>query len=139
MRHHSRTNWPLLVIAIVALALVAAVPSAPGNPWKGAWWSIDVPDGSLQRVVFGGQGYFSFIDWGASVCGLDGNGEPLYAARIVGRADEVTPTTFTGFAPVVCMTHPPSVWDPNFPFAWTYDSVTNTLWDGRVTWTRTKP
>jgi len=136
-------KWLLLIIiSVVALSLTAAIPTTgPSSPWRGAWWSIDIYDGSLQKVVFGGgsQGLFNYIDWGASVCGTDTNGNPLYAAHASGVADTVNGTSFTGSAPVVCMTHPPTTFDPNFPFSWTYDPATDTLSGFSSTWTRTRP
>lgn len=142
MNPNYQKKWLLLIIiSVVALSLTAAIPTTgPSSPWRGAWWSIDV-DGSLQKVVFGGgsQGQFNYIDWGASVCGTDTNGNPLYAAHASG-AGTVDGTSFTGSAPVVCMTHPPTTLYTNFPFSWTYYPATDTLLDGYgITWTRTHP
>lgn len=135
-------RWTLLAIAVGAIALLAATPtSGPPSPWQGTWWSIDPYDGSLVRVTFGGdhRGHFNYIDWGASVCGTDAEGDPLYAARAAGWAANVDATSFEGSAPVVCITHPPFVWDPSWTFGWTYDPATNTLSDGTGIWTRTRP
>jgi hypothetical protein len=142
MNPNYQKKWLLLIIiSVVALSLTAAIPTTgPSSPWRGAWWSIDV-DGSLQKVVFGGgsQGQFNYIDWGASVCDTDTNGHPLYAAHASGVAETVDAISFTGFAPLVCMTHPPYTYDPDRPFSWTYNSATDTLWDGYSPWTRTHP
>ena len=137
----SQARWPVLLTIIVAAALIAAVPgTAPGNPWTGAWWSIDPYDGSLQWVVFGGGGpeRFNVFDWGATVCGTDENGN-LYAVHIAGWATQVDATSFAGSAPIVCMAHPPFVWAESWDFSWTFDPQTNTLWDGGSMWTRTRP
>ena len=132
----------LIIISIVALSLTAAVPNkGPSDPWRGTWWSIDPFDNSLQKVVFtgGGLGKFNFIDWGASVCGKDVNGNPIYAAQASGNAVTVDATSFNGVAPLICKTHPPSIWDPSFPFTWTYDAQNDTLSGFSATWTRSHP
>ncbi len=130
----------LIIVSVVAFSLIAATSAkGPSDPWKGTWWSIDPADGSLQKVVFAGQRQFKYIDYGASVCEKDINVNPLYAAHASGDADTVTATLFSGYAPVICMAHPPYIWNQNWPFAWTYDPATNTLLDGYSTWTRTRP
>jgi hypothetical protein len=143
MNPNYQKKWLLLIIiSVVALSLTAAIPTTgPSSPWRGAWWSIDPFDDSLQKVVFGGgsQGRFNYIDWGASVCGTDINDNPLYAAHASGVAETVDGTLFEGFAPVVCMTHPPYTWEQSRRFSWTYDPATDTLSDGLSIWTRTLP
>ena len=131
----------LIIVSVVAFSLIAAISAkGPSDPWKGTWWSIDPADGSLQKVVFAGQGQFNYIDYGASVCGVDNNGNPIYAAHASGDADTVDATLFNSSAPVVCMAHPPFIWSQDFPFSWTYNPASDTLSDSSAAiWTRTRP
>jgi hypothetical protein len=143
MNPNYQKKWLLLIIvSIVALGLTAAIPAkGPASPWRGTWWSIDPFDGSLQKVVFTGQDRFIYIDFGASVCGKDSNGNPIYAAHSSGLADTVDDSSFIGSGPIICMTHPPYIWSQDFPFSWTYVPATDTLLDDglQTIWTRTRP
>lgn len=127
----------LLVFMVFLLTLVAANPyKSQSNPWKGKWWSIDL-DGSLQSVVFLGSNQFKYVDRGATICGVDQEGIPLYRADGRGSGS-ISDLSFTGTTTLRCLTHPPYVWGEH-TFVWTYDPATNTITDGFTTYTRSRP
>lgn len=134
----------LFAIAIVSLIVLAAAIPRARNPWTGKWWGIDLYDNSLQSVVFhGGNGLggyigFKYVDRGASVCGVDSYGTPLYKADARGTG-QITGLNFVGLADIRCLTHPPYIWAEDFTFNWIYDPINNTISDGVNTYSRIKP
>jgi hypothetical protein len=139
MKKH-RKFVPLLASAaslLIAAVLVVGAAAAP-DPFKGKWHSIDV-DGSYQTLVIGGGPgstyHVRYHDYGASVCGVDGTGAPLYAASAVGSLS-ASGTVLAGRLPVYCLASPRYLFeDPDTYFEFEY--VAGTLVDihGGVVWT----
>ncbi|MBM4431769.1 MAG: hypothetical protein FJ026_15705 [Chloroflexi bacterium] len=73
----------LALLLTLALATVSHAALPPARGFAGAWTSIDV-DGSHQRLVIQpvrrpwGTYSLAYFDDGASVCGCDAAGKPLY-------------------------------------------------------------
>ncbi len=144
----------VLCLALALLALTAGVASAaaPQAPFVGSWEAIDGdfdgdgipegPDGSYMRLVLarggGDKFYFNYLDFGASCCGKDPYGEPLYAAQVMGWVTLVGENELDGQAPLYCLAHPRYEPPAISPLAvhYVYDPATDTLFDGWVTWRR---
>jgi hypothetical protein len=144
--NNRRVRFVLLLITLISLILLAA--STPNksnpNPWRGKWWSID-QDNSLQSIVFhggynsGGSVGFNYIDRGASMCGLDELGVPIFKADARGSGT-VSGNTFTGQGNIRCLAKPPYIGLENRTFVWTYDPATNSISDRHNnTYIRSKP
>jgi hypothetical protein len=133
---------PLLASAIsllIAATLVIGASAANPDPLKGTWYSVDT-DGSNQILrVGGGPGvshHVVYYDDGASVCGLDSEGNFLAAASAVGALG-ATGNTLSGLMPVYCLASPRYLWDLDAYFELTYQPGTDTLLDIHgLTWTR---
>ena len=130
-----------LWIGLVVLALLVAVPTAfavpADKPFVGTWESTDI-DGSYQKLNIGGgpEKYnLHLVDKGASVCGLDDNGMPMYAFQANGKGTASGFHLDTHFEAAYCMTSPKTLWG-SFDGWFDYDPGSDTLWDGWVTWTR---
>lgn len=128
-----------LIVALVAALSVTAAPiasAAQDGGFTGAWSSVDL-DGSHQQLLIrnsvGGYGLVWFDD-GASICGKDANGKPIYPAIGTGQgnADNYILQMNVRFW---CLSHPPAYWGM-VGVDFTYDPVTDTLWDGWVRWHR---
>lgn len=130
------TRWVWIGIALLLLLTLTAA-KGPDYPWQGKWWSIDPFDDSLQSVVFLGGSRFKYVDRGASICGKDEYGLPIYRADAMAQGT-ISGYTFTGTAALRCLAGPPYIWGEH-TFVWTYDPATNTISDGFSDYTRTKP
>jgi hypothetical protein len=132
-----------LVLAVTVLLSVIALgvyASPPGQPFTGVWESIDAFDGSQQRMAItpvgrGAAGYhLAYRDYGASACGVDANGQPLYAAIGTGTASAAGNTLNTEFE-IWCLGRPRwslGMWSSSLD----YDAATDTLrdtWGGLTT------
>ncbi len=124
----------LLAAALVLLVSILSVQSALAqrDPFIGAWTSIDLADGSSQRLTIGGGPggtyHFTYRDDGASLCGVDpANGAPLYAANATGTL-VASGNTLSGDRLIYCLAKP-HVFLENFPLNLTYDPVADTLSD----------
>ncbi len=129
----------LSVAMVTAFVAAVAVPAgaAPPSPFTGAWTSIDI-DGSSQRLTIGGgpAPRVQLLDDGASVCGLDENGDPIWAARATGRA-AVAGDVLTVDLDLYCLARPTYFLDTFAGLEYTYDAGTDTLTDGLgVVWSR---
>jgi hypothetical protein len=134
----------LLVIFVGLVLLIAASPAftaaakPSAKPFVGAWEAIDV-DGSYMKLNIGGgtgnQYNLHLIDFGASVCGKDANGQPIYAFQAKGNGTAVGNHMDISFTNAYCMKSPK---EPYGDFAsWLdYDPASETMWDGWVTWKR---
>lgn len=144
----------IAVVVVVASAVLFAAPSQAGapSPFTGHWEGInEVPDdpnlGDDSRMIIninaGPDGHFNvvFRDFGASSCGLDDQGEPLYAGQAIRRATVDGNDLLVygqggnglGNGDLWCMARPPFVLsegsqEPSL-FV-TYDPATDTLSDG---------
>ncbi len=130
----------LLLSAILAAAvftLVAAQASAcpPPRPFVGAWEAIDLDGSHMQTSIGGGRnGEYHIVafDAGASVCGLDASGQPLYAAMAIatGQADG---NVLHAELPLWCLSHPRRFWGMASDDL-IYDPGADTLFFWGVTW-----
>ena len=140
MKHIFGTLILSAFILLLVASLAAPIAVQAGSPFNGAWWAIDVPDGSYMKLMIGGGGRANkfnvhYIDFGASVCGKDANDQPLYAATISGKGKANGNTLDVGVVSIYCLAHPKYVWGTtNMWFE--YNPATDTLWDGWVTWHR---
>ncbi len=103
----------------------------------GKWQSIDI-DGSNQTldITLEADGSYSFalFDDGASACGLDASGNPLYAFNGNGNGTATGLTLTASGASGICDTTGEVI---NFDSTFTYDPASDTLTDGiGVSWTR---
>lgn len=137
----------IAVVAVVASAVLLAAPSqadAP-SPFTGHWEGIDEFDDSrmIINISAGANGRFQvfFKDFGASACGLDDDGEPLYAGQATWRATAdgndllvyARGGNGVGNGDLWCMANPPFVLveGPEEPSVFViYDPVTDSLTDG---------
>lgn len=135
-------KWFSAALAVVISALLAltlfrtAGAAPPGSPFTGVWQSTDV-DYSHQTLAIGGvASYHVWLhDDGASVCGQDAYGVPLYAANGLGTGRATGNTLLVTLA-ITCLSRP-SVFYGNVPVAYTYNPSTDTLTDQiGVVWSR---
>lgn len=127
----------ILALALMIASFGLASAAAP-NPFLGAWESIDL-DGSYQVLMLGGDPGdlvgVRYHDYGASVCGVDGEGEPIYQAFGMGSGSRSGDTLTVSFD-LRCMAAPP-YYQGTHAFEYTYDAGSDTItdWVG-VVWER---
>jgi hypothetical protein len=100
---------------VAATEVSKAEPQEPAAPGflkaVGRWESIDEADNSYQTLEItdlgGGRFRVVYRDQGASACGTNDAGEPLFEASIEWEA-KTSDNELTGSAAVVCATDPPS-------------------------------
>ena len=129
----------IILLALISTAVVSKASAAPPTaPYVGRWESIDL-DGSYQTLTISGGKNLHNIDYrdnGASLCGLDENGDPLYAASFRGKLTS-DGLTLSGTVDVYCLTRPPSQLFENFYVEYTYQPENDTLIDGSgLIWNR---
>ncbi len=117
--------------ALVLSGVIAPAAAAKQDPFVGTWYSVDIFDNSNQSLsVGGGPGniyHVQYGDDGASLCGIDAEGVPLYAGVAKGEFTAVG-TLLAGTLPVRCLAKPSYILG-NFDFSFTYDSATDTMTD----------
>jgi hypothetical protein len=137
---------PLLLVLALLTILVAApsVQAAKPSVFVGSWTSNDPapPDGdgsTLYLTISAGTTVsVTFIDAYGTICTRSelGYDAPTnwFSSRLTGTV--VGNDLFTEWVTARCgpLVFPTGEWGPG-P-TWTYDSGTNTLWDGSVTWHR---
>lgn len=127
------------VILLLVLALLTGTVLA-ASPFVGVWKSIDPFDGSKQTLAIkplDGKFAFQYVDKGASICGVDDEGQPLYAATGKGYGT-VDGDVFSGRMKLFCLE--PEIWFVGaFDVSFTYLPESDTLFDpyGAV-WQRTR-
>ena len=143
----------VLLTAISVTLLTASPAAADVSPFVGHWEAVnevpgdsDLGDGSrmILNISADRNGTVSvfFKDFGASACGTDANGEPLFAGQFKsqGIIDGNSLSTYgrggsgVGNGAIWCMASTPfelftAPTEPT-PFVVTYDPVTDTLSDG---------
>jgi hypothetical protein len=123
-------------LAAVVLAVAMAAPVAAGDSFTGHWEATDTDGSNMTLDIWAtGARYRTVLyDDGGSVCGVfDEDGNPTVGAVVwgTGTATGVTLTVpFTG----KCVTNGARPFRGTSTFE--YDSGTDTLWDGSVTWHR---
>ena len=136
-RQKQLTSYAVVIATVVALLSISIASAAP-SPFMGFWRSVDI-DGSNQTLLITpgpGSSYRLFLfDRGASVCGLDPSGNPLYAATARGRGT-VSGMTLAGSFNVWCLSRPTTFWGSS-GFVFTYNPGSDTLTDTvGVIWNR---
>jgi hypothetical protein len=126
-----------LLLAIIPAFSSLAAPAA--KPFVGGWEAVDV-DGSYMKLSISGGGKdiynVHYIDFGASVCGKDENGQPIYSFQAKGDGVVTGYHMDVHYPAAYCMTSPKQLWG-SLDGWFDYDPATDTLWDGWVTWRRT--
>jgi hypothetical protein len=91
----------------------------------------------MKLTIGGGPAHYNprYVDFGASVCGLDADGQPIYAFRANGDGTSTANDLDADYPAAYCMKSPKELWG-SFSATYTYDPSNDTLWDGWVTWTR---
>lgn len=130
----------LLVLTLLAMLLAAPAAQAAGkSPFTGAWTGNDPapPDGdgsTLYLTISGGKTLrVTFIDTFGSICDNFGAPTNVFASRLIGSASgDTLDATFTAAR---CG---PVFFDflAGEPVTYEYDSATDTLSDGFVTFHR---
>jgi hypothetical protein len=139
-----RSKWLIISLVVIAISLLAVLPAgAARGPWRGPWFNLDL-DGSHQVVYFVGQPTAPFVrytDWGASVCGVDENDEPLYRATLQGSGTLLAGGNSLRFeSPIKCWAHPPFNLDFHWSIIFTYNAEMDILFDNYGgEWFRYKP
>jgi hypothetical protein len=130
----------LVVTLLFSMAAPGVEAAPPGRPFAGAWESIDPWDLSRQQMVITAVGralkgyHVVYRDFGASVCGVGPQGQPLYAAAGIGAGSATGSTLNTELA-IWCLARPRSFWG-TIGSSLTYDATTDTLnetWGGKTT------
>jgi hypothetical protein len=137
-RQKQITGQAIILATVVALLTISVASAAPPSPFVGFWKSVDI-DGSNQTLLIspapGNSNRLFLFDRGATVCGLDSSGNPLYPATARGRG-AVSGSDLSGTWNVWCLSRPVTFYG-NVGFNFTYDSGADTLTDGiGVVWHR---
>lgn len=108
--------------------------------YVGTWRSGDI-DGSNQTLrIWLDSGIYQ-VEWfddAASVCGLDGAGDPVYPATLTGTGSVLGTGGLSLNITGVCDDGAGTAVGP-FVVPFIYDPATDTLDDGTLTWTRVSP
>lgn len=139
-----RTASLVISISLLLGIVIFVVPvGAERSPFVGSWWSIDVDD-SYQRMAIGGGKnvrHVNYFDDGATVCGVDEYGVPLYPARARGTSVEAG-NILTVTLDLWCFAKPP-FFSGTYTMSLTYNPSNDTLvqyvpppWDDYVIWFR---
>jgi hypothetical protein len=126
---------PLGLATLLLLGAVPAVQAAPPNSFTGAWTSTDPVDGSTQYATVSGGDVvkITYTDLYASVCVNSGAATTVFSSIIVGTASG--DTIEGAFASARCG----SLYFDTLvgsPVTLYYDSATDTILAGSVTWYR---
>lgn len=135
--------WGVVAVLALTLCLVAASTASASPPqpsFKGIWWSIDVDD-SYQTLVIQPRGKqsgsynISYFDDGASVCGVDADGDPLYPGMGRGKGT-ANGTSLTGGIDFWCLSRP-RWYEGYHQLELTYNATDDTLTDAYgIVWYR---
>jgi hypothetical protein len=122
----------VFVLAMATIAVVSNTSAAPPfAPFVGRWESTDTYDGSHQTLSIGGgknAHFINYVDEGASICGVDESGDPIYAAY--GRSKfAVDDLQLSATLDLYCRTHPPTLVIDDILLEYTYLPETDTLVD----------
>jgi hypothetical protein len=122
----------LVVGAVLALGVPVAVGAPESDqgwiPFVGSWASIDVKDGSFQRLEISGgdTAQFLYYDYGCSACGTDADGNPLYPCVCKGKGT-VDGYELSGSMAVLCLSNPSRLLTIASPVVLSYNEDDNTL------------
>ncbi len=135
MAHMRKIAIPVVVVFTVLVLLTTTVMAT--SPFVGKWTATDIFDGSQMRLIikpFGEKFVFQYHDRGASVCGVDEKGNPLYPGIGMGQG-VVKENKFDGGMKFYCTQE--LIFIGKFQIQLEYDARTDTLLDnlGNV-WTR---
>jgi hypothetical protein len=145
MKKYGRITTVVPVVFVLTLLLASGTLAGEKKGFNGAWESIDV-DGSYQvMVIQDSYPYYLYYDFGATACGLDLNGQPMYAASFNG-SPVIVGNALTVEGKVLCASDNPYYFpeeDPiTYSFEFTYNKNKDTLYGGLpgfgATWYRIK-
>jgi hypothetical protein len=129
-----------IVVMAIVLIITSVALAGDKKGFDGAWEAIDT-DGSYTTVVIQSDGpYFMIYDFGASTCGIDGNGNPIYPLVLEG-IPVINENVLTIQGKILCITdspyYVPEGGPPDtFTFVFTYDKQLDSLSGIDLTWTR---
>jgi len=134
-----------IVLVVVALTLVITSVALAGRKkgFDGAWESIDVDDSYQIMVIQTSDDYYMYYDFGATICGLDGNGDPIHPCVLEG-IPSVEGNVLSIEAKILCITNspyyvpedPPTGSPAVYEFDFTYNRQRDTIEGMNVTWNR---
>ncbi len=123
---------------IIGPTLIVVNPSPASNPFVGAWLSVDTDGSNQELIISEGSGAtlnINYTDFGASACGKDSYGTPIYAATAAGSLT-ATGNVLTGNLPIYCQKNSATLL-VNHDFYFTLDPATGRLTDSfGVVWNR---
>jgi len=139
MKKYYTISFVILLVVLLALLVTSVALADKKIGFDGAWESIDVDGSYMVMVIANDSSYFMYYDFGASVCGKDSSGAPLYSASIEGSpVIDGYEMTVDGY--VLCVADKPYYWPKNHPQIFTsvltYDKYSDTIFDENVTWSR---
>ncbi len=142
-----------IIAFMLACSLLAPVPTAtlpgpppavtgfspePAAPFTGTWTSTDTDGSNQELIISGGAGgiyTISYTDLGASACGKDAAGNPIYAASATGNLT-ASGNDLSGTLAIYCQKNPATLLT-NYGFHYYYDSSVGTMTDDfGVVWYR---
>lgn len=127
-----RRFFVLLILIIVVSLLVPIVSAQSLIPrhFAGAWFNTDV-DGSSQITIINAAGGVFYFDDGASVCGVDEFGEPIWPTLAHGSVINVDDSSLVVELSFRCLGRGelPDDFPETITITYTYNSDSNTLTD----------
>jgi hypothetical protein len=135
MKKYGRITIVVLVVFLVSLIFASGTLADKKKGFNGAWESIDSVDGSYQvMVIQDSYPYFMYNDFGATICGTDTNGQPIYPGSIYG-SPVIVGDTLTVEGKVLCITENP-YYTPAYRLEFTFNKNKDTILFGSDTWYR---
>ena len=118
----------VVVVLVILLVVTSVAMAGDKKGFDGAWETVDPFDGSYEvMIIESSYPHFSYTDYGATACGTDGDGSPLYPAVIEGDP-VISGDTLTVSGMVVCMGDSPYFLLPDpFVLVFTYDKQSDTI------------
>jgi WD40 repeat protein len=107
-------------------------PNVTADLFSGVWTATDPKDGSnlTMEITFNENSYnIAYVDDGASVCGKDGAGNPLYAIEIDLSGNASGDVLYAVSTSATCLSSPASPLDLEISVNYSHRAETDTLWD----------
>ena len=119
----------LFLLALISLFFVTAAVAVSASDFVGFWRATDGEDGSnLTMLIRGRRGdrlRILLFDDGATICGVDNEGNPLYPAIYRGRGEAVG-DVLDARGRTLCLSRPADLL-PAFDATLTYNSGPGTI------------
>lgn len=111
------------------------------DPFLGDWVAVDPHDGSDMKLAISREGIVykvTFNDQGASICGKDDNGKPMYALEMIFAGTAHGDTIYASSTSATCLSTPASPLQGEYQINISYQPGSDTIWDSlnKATWTR---